>query len=291
MATPPSAVARTFVWGASAVDSPTRTSRQHHPDTAGADLHAGRTARIPLGVLDDIGEDPLHAPRVEHHRGCIAGSDLDGQLGIGLAEHHADEFDEVDPVEVERRGSRLEPGDLEEVDDQTAERPDLGVEGIDRRAGRAGQLVTATVEDRYRHGQRRERPPDVMADVRREPSFTTGGSSRSSTIVLNDRVSGARSGSSVAARRTPVSPDEIRSAAREASLSGWSTRLLIKAPALAPTAAAIRVPTHTALRRFLSVRSRSRSDSMAKKSALLSAIGTPMSSSGPSGPATIWRAA
>ena len=124
-------------------------------------------------VADQVGEDHVQAARVEAGVEAALGVQVDGvQPGPGV-DACRDLVGEVDVVQDQPCGARIEAGDLHEVLDEVVEPPGLADDepygGLDHRVHRPGLGLQLLLQD-LRHGcDRGERRTEFVAHVRDEP--------------------------------------------------------------------------------------------------------------------------
>ncbi len=117
-------------------------------------------------VVEQVAQDALESDAVDVSRSFGSPMDLDGQVAESVPlRHPVAQFDEVDRFGVEVGGARVEPGQLEQVDDHRIEAADLAdhhIEGLLRAVGQVGPFGVEYLDGRRERGDRRAQ---LVADV------------------------------------------------------------------------------------------------------------------------------
>lgn len=135
----------------------------------GVQPHPDRLAAVVQGIADQVRDHDIQPPRVDsgpyvrrqfRRHPLLPGSGLQG-LADGLADVHL--------VQMERRGSRVKPRHLHQVLHHPRELPGLLADQPDRGGGVGVEGVGVLVEHIGDRGHRRQRCPQLVRDIGREP--------------------------------------------------------------------------------------------------------------------------
>ena len=132
-------------------------------------------------VVDRVGhqvaDDPLDASYVGLRQARVAGCAYDDPdvplLGerAGRVDDPVGDVDEVDVVELEDRGTGVEPADLEQVGQQRLEAVQLDLQQLGGPGGGRVEPGPGVVQHVAGHPHRGQRGPQLVGDVRDEPAL------------------------------------------------------------------------------------------------------------------------
>ena len=141
-----------------------RPIRSSHRDTRGA-------APVHLCVLEKVREHAVQSTGIDQHIELVGGLHVD--VAAVVRDHSAtDELGEIDALELKVLGSRFSARELEELPQQSLEALNLSRKQIQGLRGARRQLTAPTFEHADRRDQSRERRPQLVTDIRREPSVS-----------------------------------------------------------------------------------------------------------------------
>ena len=221
----------------------------------------GAPARVLAGVVQQVPEDPLEPTRVrfdDQRRGRELERRL-RQAGRGDGPHQARE---IDRLERDLLGARIEARHLHQVVHQRAQPADVGDEQLAGAPALGRQRVEVLAQDRRLGDERGQRRSQFVATSATKRRFCASAASsrpivsaRASAIRLKRSAHVPNSSSEVTGTRADRSPCSSRSAARLAASTGASTpRAMTRATSSARRMRAI-VPTVSASRSWASASS------------------------------------
>ena len=188
--------------------------RDRHHQCIGRTLHAdldGRTGGVLARVVEEVAEDPLEAARVSLDDGHVR-RDVDGRLRQAGRDDRRHQTPDVDRLEGDLLGARIEPRDLHEVVDEGPQPGDVGDQQLPGPPALLGERSEVVVEDRGLRHERRDGCSQLVRDIGDESAvLRLGGLEAADGLAerLGHPVEPLRPGSELIVRRDRYSRGQV----------------------------------------------------------------------------------